>query len=73
MQDPRQRIAAAIEAAEAELSAAYWVACDAVGAAIDPEDLTTSTWACEYLADAYDIALCIEADGESWADARTRF
>ena len=43
MQDPRQRITAAIKAAEAELSAAYWAACDAAGAAIDPEDLTTST------------------------------
>lgn len=73
MTDAKGRIAAAIEAAEAELSEAYWQACDEAQRAVDPEDLTTCTWACEFLADAYDIALSIEADPEPWAEARTRF
>lgn len=73
MTAPKERIAAAVEAAEQELDAAYWAACDEARAAVDPADLTSATWAQEFLAEAYYIALRIEAEAEPWEEARARF
>ena len=63
----------AVEIAEEAISGAYWEACDAVQAAVDPADLTPVTWVREYLAEAYEIALAIEARPEPWDDARELF
>lgn len=52
---------------------AYWAACDAKGAAIDPADLTAEAWAAELLAEAYDVALQIEADPLGWSEGRSKW
>jgi len=55
------------------LHMAYWTACDAAGAAIDPSELTDETWAVELLAEAYDIALRCEADPLGWEEGRSKW
>lgn len=59
-------------AAEA-IQDAYWAACDAKGAAIDPADMTSEAWAVELLAEAYDVALQIEADPLGWLEGRQKW
>lgn len=56
-----------------KLHAAYWAACDEACAALDPEDLTSETWAVDLLADAYDIALRVESDPLGWDEGRAKF
>lgn len=60
------------QAAEA-IQDAYWTACDAKGAAIDPADLTGEAWAIELLAEAYHVALQIEADPLGWSEGRQKW
>jgi hypothetical protein len=63
----------AVAIAKEAISRAYWDACDAAQAAVDPAQLTLVTWVQEYLADAYEIALAIEARPEPWGNARELF
>lgn len=56
-----------------ELHAVYWSACDAVQAAVDPADLTTEEWVADLLAEAYDMALRIEADPLGWEEGREKW
>jgi hypothetical protein len=56
-----------------KIHAAYWAACDAAKAALDPSELTDETWAAELLAEAYDIALRCEADPLGWEEGRARW
>lgn len=70
MADAAQAIADALDA----IHTAYWGACDAQGAAVDPDTLGAPDG---LLDDAYDTALRIEdlakAQGISWPEARQFF
>lgn len=61
------------EAASDKLHSAYWAACDARRAAVDPEELTTHSWVVELLAEAYEAALQIEVDSGGWEDGRSKW
>jgi hypothetical protein len=63
----------AVKIAETAISRAYWEACDAAQAAVDPAELTSVTWVREYLAEAYEIALAIEDNPEPWGVALRAF
>lgn len=61
------------KAAEQALHDAYWRACDEARRALDPDELTTCTWAAEMLAEAYEIALQIESDPLGWEEGRAKW
>lgn len=62
-----------IEKAAEKIDAAYWAACDAAKAAIDPADVTDEAWAIDLLANAYDIAMRVEADPLGWDEGREKW
>ena len=63
----------AVAIAEQAISGAYWDACNAAQAAVDPAELTSVTWVREYLAEAHEIALEIEDRPEPWSEALRAF
>lgn len=69
MDDLRQ----VIEKACAKIHDAYWAACDAAKAAIDPADMTDEQWAIDLLAEAYEIAMRVEADPYGWNEGRSKW
>lgn len=62
-----------IEKAGVKIDAAYWSACDAAKAAIDPADMTDQAWAIDLLAEAYEIAMRVEADPHGWDEGRSKW
>ena len=69
MDDLRQ----VIEKASAKIDAAYWAACDAAKAAIDPADMTDEQWAIDLLAESYEIAMRVEGDPHGWYEGRSKW
>jgi len=62
-----------VQDAATRINAAYWAACDAAQAALDPADLTTEAWAVELLAESFEIAMRIEADPGGWHEGREKW
>lgn len=73
MTDTTEDLRQAIEDAASKIHAAYWVACDASKAAIDPRDVTDDSWAIDMLDEAYDIALRISEDPLGWEEGRQKW
>jgi hypothetical protein len=70
MTRPEARLARSVRMAEAALAAAYFDACDDAQRAVDPTEVTPSSWAQACLADAYEIARAIEFHHKPWSVAR---
>lgn len=68
-----ETLKAEIARATDRIHAAYWAACDAAGAAIDPSNVTDDAWAFDMLAEAFDIALRIEGDPLGWEEGRSKY
>lgn len=73
MTDRKDDLRGAIEDAASKIHAAYWAACDAAKASIDPEDVTDDQWAIDMLDEAYDIAMRIEEDPLGWQEGRSKW
>ncbi len=71
MTRPKTPLARGIRMAEVAIIAAYWDACDDAQRAVDPAELTAVSWALECLAEAYEIALAVEAHHAPWDAARS--
>jgi hypothetical protein len=71
MTRPKTRLARGVRMAEAAIIAAYWDACDDAQRAVDPAELTPVPWALEFLAEAHEIALAVEAHPAPWDAARS--
>lgn len=73
MTDTTDELRKAIEDAASKIFDAYWAACDAAQAPIDPRDVTTDAWAIDMLDEAYDIALRIADDPLGWEEGRQKW
>ena len=73
MTDSTDQLRRAIEEAGTQIDMAYWSACDAIKAAIDPSEVTAEEWAIDLLAEAYDVALRIQGDPGGWDEGRAKW